>query len=142
MEGANASAARGVEARDGEAQDGKPAPAPASSEHDLLGISTPPLAARHEVRVLNSEDIDINLNTDTDPHIPTTISIDPHADSDSDSNSNADADSAIGGFSDSSSTFSARSSVWDFVNDADGRRYHRYRQGSEFCFSFFVFWRL
>jgi SAM-dependent methyltransferase len=41
----------------------------------------------------------------------------------------SDDDSAIGGFSDMSSVMSASSSVYDFVNDADGRRYHRYREG-------------
>jgi hypothetical protein len=35
-----------------------------------------------------------------------------------------------------SSTFSANSSVFDFVNDPDGRRYHRYRQGSKFSLTY------
>ncbi len=41
----------------------------------------------------------------------------------------SDDDSAIGGFTDMTSMTSARASVFDFVNDEDGRRYHRFRQG-------------
>ncbi len=41
----------------------------------------------------------------------------------------SDNDSAISGFSDVSSTTSASSSKYDSVDEADGRKYHRYRQG-------------